>query len=115
LNRHQGLGTEAVRIFATSDKPCVPFAKIVKHGWDFEASLKLPQFRKAMKAGLNELVRQKRVRAKKDSFGPTKRWEELVQIQPITRQVIESLKKSNDTQRRSMIGATVSNFETTFH
>jgi hypothetical protein len=40
LNRHQGLGIEAVRMFAISDKPCMPFAKIVKHGWDFEASLK---------------------------------------------------------------------------
>jgi hypothetical protein len=34
----------------------VSFTKIVKRGWDFETSLKLPQFRKAMKAALNQLV-----------------------------------------------------------
>jgi hypothetical protein len=73
LNRHQGLGVEAVRMFATSDKPCVPLAKIVKHGWDFEASLKLPQRRKAMKAALKQPVQQKRVRGKKDSSVLTKR------------------------------------------
>jgi hypothetical protein len=73
LNRHQGLGIEAVRMFATSDKPCVPLAKLVKHVWDFETSLKLPQFGKAMKPALKQLVRQKRGRAKKDSFGLTKR------------------------------------------
>jgi hypothetical protein len=72
-------------MFETSDKPCIPFVKIVKHDWDFEISLKLPQFRKAMKAALNEPVRQKRVQAKKDSFGLTKWWEELVRTQPITR------------------------------
>jgi hypothetical protein len=38
-----------------------------------------------MKAALKQLVRQKRVRAKKDSFGLTKRGEEMVQTQPITR------------------------------
>jgi hypothetical protein len=73
LNRHQGLGIDAVRLLATSDKPCVPFAKIVKHGWDFEASLKPPKFRRAMRAALNELVRLKLVRAKKDSFSLAKR------------------------------------------
>jgi hypothetical protein len=110
LNRHQGLSIEAVRMFAISDKPCLPSAKLLKHGWDFEASLKVPQFRKAMKAAMKQLVRQKRVRTKKDSFGLTKRWEELVQIRPITRWVVGSLEKFNDSQRRSMIGAGVSNF-----
>jgi hypothetical protein len=38
-----------------------------------------------MKAAMNQLVRQKRVRAKKDSLSLTKRGKELVQIRPITR------------------------------
>jgi hypothetical protein len=63
----------------------VPFAKIVKHSWDFEASLKLPQFRKAMRAALDGLVQRRLVRAKKHSFSLTKREEELVQIRPVTR------------------------------
>jgi hypothetical protein len=63
-----------------------------------------------MKAALNELVRRRLVRAEKDSFSLTRRGEELVQIRPVTRQVIEALREFNDSQRRSMIGPTVSNF-----
>jgi hypothetical protein len=85
LNRHQGLDIKAVRMFAISDKPCVPFAKIIKHDWDFEASLKLRQFRSRMKAALKQLVRQKCVRTKKDSFALTNRGQELGKTQPITR------------------------------
>jgi hypothetical protein len=73
-DRRQGLSVEAVRMFAISDNPCTPFARIVKHGRDFEAPLKLPQLRKAMKAALYSLsgrnvCEQRRTRSASRSEG----------------------------------------------
>jgi hypothetical protein len=73
LDLYQGLAVAAVSKWATAEKPFVSFAKVVVHAAEFEDKLKLQQLRKLMKTALKRLIEHKILRAKKDSFGLTKR------------------------------------------
>jgi hypothetical protein len=59
--------------WATVEKPFVSFAKIIVDAAELDDKLKRPQLRKLMKAALKRLIEEKILRAKKDSFGLTKR------------------------------------------